>query len=54
MEDQRFFVQIVRDKMIFFLIFKFYLLIFFSVIAEDFVYGLDDIPVFKNMEYVED
>ena len=54
MEGQRFFVQIVRDKMIFFLIFKFYLLIFSSVIAEDFVYGLDGIPVFKNMEYVED
>ena len=54
MEGQRFFVQIVRDKIFFFLIFKFYLLIFLSAIAEDFVYGIDDIPVFKNMEYVED
>ena len=32
---------------------KIFFLVSFAVFAEDFVYGLDDIPVYKNMRYVE-
>ena len=53
MGDLPFIALIVRNKMNFFLILKFYLLFSCAVIAEDFVYGLDDIPVFKEMKYVE-
>ena len=53
MEDQRFFVKIVKNRMHFVLVVKFFFLVSFTVFAEDFVYGLDDIPVYKNMRYVE-
>ena len=53
MGDLPFIALIVRNKMNFFLFLKFYLLFSCAVIAEDFVYGLDDIPVFKEMKYVE-
>ncbi len=53
MEDQRFFVQIARSRINFIFILKFSFLISFSAFAEDFVYGLEDIPVYKNMKYVE-
>ena len=53
MEDQHFFVKIVKNKMHFILVLKFFFLLSFLVFAEDFIYGLDDIPVYKNMRYVE-
>ena len=53
MEDPLFIVRIVRNKMKFLLVFKFLVISSFSAVAEDFVYGLDDIPVFKEMRYVE-
>ena len=53
MEDQRFFVQIARSRINFIFILKFSFLISFLAFAEDFVYGLEDIPVYKNMRYVE-
>ena len=53
MEDQRFFVQIARSRINFIFILKFSFLISFLAFAEDFVYGLEDIPVYKNMKYVE-
>ena len=53
MEDPLFIVQIVRNKMKFLLVFKFLVISSFSAVAEDFVYGLDDIPVFKEMRYIE-
>ena len=53
MEDQHFFVIIVKNKMHFILVLKFFFLFPFLVFAEDFIYGLDDIPVYKNMRYVE-
>ena len=53
MVDQLSFVQIVKNNMRFLHVLKFYFLIFFSVVAEEFVFGLDDIPVFKEMRYVE-
>ena len=52
-EDQHFFVKIVKNKMHFILVLKFFFLLSFLVFAEDFIYGLDDIPVYKNMRYVE-
>ena len=53
MEDQHFFVKIVKNRMHFILVLKFFFLLPFLVFAEDFIYGLDDIPVYKNMRYVE-
>ena len=53
MEDPLFIVRIVRNKMKFLLVFKFLVISSFSAVAEDFVYGLDDIPVFKEMRYIE-
>ena len=53
MEDQHFFVKIVKNRMHFILVLKFFFLFPFLVFAEDFIYGLDDIPVYKNMRYVE-
>ena len=53
MEDQHFFVKIVKNRMHFILVLKFFFLLSFLVFAEDFIYGLDDIPVYKNMRYVE-
>ena len=44
MEDQPFIVLVVKNKMKLLTIIKFYLLLSFSVAAEEFVYGLDDIP----------
>ena len=52
-EDQHFFVKIVKNRMHFILVLKFFFLFPFLVFAEDFIYGLDDIPVYKNMRYVE-
>lgn len=52
-EDQHFFVKIVKNRMHFILVLKFFFLLPFLVFAEDFIYGLDDIPVYKNMRYVE-
>tara|TARA_Y100000991_G_C21648898_1_gene211535 strand:- start:25 stop:411 length:387 start_codon:yes stop_codon:yes gene_type:complete len=53
MEDPLFIVRIVRNKMKFLLVFKFLVISSFFAVAEDFVYGLDDIPVFKEMRYIE-
>ena len=53
MEDPLFIVQIVRNKMKFLLVLKFLVIPSFFAVAEDFVYGLDDIPVFKEMRYIE-
>ena len=53
MEDQHFFVQNARFNMIFFL---FFLIQNFCsvVLASEFVYGLEEIPVYKEMEYVDE
>ena len=53
MEDPLFIVRIVRNKMKFLLVFKFLVISSLFAVAEDFVYGLDDIPVFKEMRYIE-
>ena len=53
MEDPLFIVRIVRNKMKFLLVFKFLVISSFFAVAEDFVYGLDDVPVFKEMRYIE-
>ena len=37
----------------FLLVLKFLVISSFFAVAEDFVYGLDDIPVFKEMRYIE-
>ena len=53
MEGLRFFVQNVRFNIIFFLFF----LIknsYIQVSASEFVYGLEEIPVYKEMEYVDE
>ena len=49
MEDPLFIVQTVRNKMKFLLVLKFLVIPSFFAVAEDFVYGLDDIPVFKEI-----
>ena len=53
MEDQHFFVRNVRFNMMFFL---FFLIqnVCFVVSASEFVYGLEEIPVYKEMEYVDE
>ena len=53
MEDQHFFVKIVKNKTYFILGLKLFFLFSFLVSSEDFVYGLEDIPVYKDMRYVE-
>ena len=54
MEDQHFFVKIVKNRMHFILVLKFFFLLPFLVFAEDFIYGLDDIPVFeRDTEFLE-
>ncbi len=53
MEDQPFIVLVVKNKMKLLTIIKFYLLLSFSVAAEEFVYGIDDIPVYQEMKYVK-
>ena len=52
-EGQRFFVQNVRFNIIFFL---FFLIknTYIQVLASEFVYGLEEIPVYKEMEYVDE
>ena len=53
MEDQHFFVQNVRFNTMLFL---FFLIqnAYFVVFASEFVYGLEEIPVYKEMEYVDE
>ena len=54
MGDRLFSVQIVKNNMKSFNLLNFAILFFISAVtAGDFVYGLDDIPVYKDMTYVE-
>ena len=53
LEGQPFFVQNVRYSMIPFLFFL-VVNIFSEVVASEFVYGLEEIPVYKEMEYVDE
>ena len=52
-EGQHSFVQNVRLNMMFFLFFLIQS-ICFEVLASEFVYGLEEIPVYKEMEYVDE
>ena len=53
MEDQHFFARNVRFNTMLFL---FFLIqnAYFVVFASEFVYGLEEIPVYKEMEYVDE
>ena len=55
MDGQLFFVKNVKNKNVYIRL-KVLILIFlsFQVIAEEFVYGLGDVPIFKDMKSIED
>ena len=54
MEDQRFFAKNVKNKMHVFCKAIILSFLFFQIKAEQFVNGLGDVPIFKDMRSIED